>query len=69
LLTADETVKALPPSEMIKQGADPLIAQFENWFSQPQVGNSSLTRMEREMLRSFIFYVSKVRDDSVAISG
>lgn len=49
-----------PPSDskgmdLVSKVIDPEIARFEKWFSQPKNGNSSLTPMEREVMRSYLY--------------
>lgn len=34
---------------------DPEIRRFEEWFVRPENGNSSLTGMEKEVLRSYLY--------------
>jgi len=41
--------------ELVAEIIDPEIARFEEWFSKPENGNSSLTRMERELMRSYLY--------------
>ena len=40
---------------LVTETIDPEIAKFEDWFSKPKHGNSRLTPMEREVLRSFLY--------------
>lgn len=49
-----------PPTEkkgkaLIDEVIDPEIKKFEEWFSKPEAGNSRLTPMEREVLRSYLY--------------
>jgi hypothetical protein len=41
--------------ELIDQVIDPEIQRFNEWFQKPEHGNSPLTRMEVELLRSYLY--------------
>lgn len=41
--------------ELVHEIIDPEIRNFENWFSDPKRGNGPLTRLERELLRSYLY--------------
>lgn len=40
---------------LVVEVIDPEIRNFENWFSDPKRGNGPLTRLERELLRSYLY--------------
>lgn len=41
--------------ELVTEVIDPEIRRFEEWFGKPENGNSSLTGMEREVMRSYLY--------------
>jgi len=41
--------------DLVVEVIDPEIRNFENWFSDPKRGNGPLTRLERELLRSYLY--------------
>lgn len=53
-VTADPETK-LSGMELVHEIIDPEIRQFESWFSDPKRGDGPLTRMERELLRSYLY--------------
>ena len=53
LLAEPET--SLKGKELVAAVIDPEIAKFEAWFMLPGSGNSSLTRMEKEVMRSYLY--------------
>lgn len=53
-------VEAVPPTsqlgmDLVQEVIDPEIRKFEEWFSVPLRGNGPLTRLERELLRSYLY--------------
>lgn len=54
------SLEATPPTdlkgmELVTQVIDPEINRFNEWFGKKENGNSSLTRMEREVMRSYLY--------------
>jgi len=41
--------------ELVRSVIDPEIQRFEGWFGEPGNGNSSLTPMEREVMRAYLY--------------
>tara|TARA_R110002126_G_scaffold52672_11_gene142992 strand:- start:2574 stop:2714 length:141 start_codon:yes stop_codon:yes gene_type:complete len=39
----------------VTQVIDPEIGRFESWFGKKENGNSSLTPMEREVMRAYLY--------------
>jgi hypothetical protein len=41
--------------ELVTQVIDPEINRFNEWFNKKENGNSTLTKMEREVMRSYLY--------------
>lgn len=44
-----------PGMELVTETIDPEIRKFEEWFQVPERGNGPLTRLERDLLRSYLY--------------
>jgi hypothetical protein len=40
---------------LLDQVIDPEISRFAEWFQKPENGNSRMTKMERELFRSYLY--------------
>lgn len=41
--------------DLVNEVLDPEITRFETWFSDVKRGNSTLTGMEKEILRTYLY--------------
>jgi len=65
LVTVDPSAADLKGKSLLEGVIDPEIISFEKWFSRPKVGNGTLSKFEKEILRSFLWWsiVEKGKDD------
>lgn len=54
-VTSDVDVTHVRGMELVEKVIDPEIRKFDEWFSAPNRGNGNLTRLERELLRSYLY--------------
>ena len=47
--------------QFVEEDIDPEIREYETWFASPERGNGSLHRMERELIRSFLWWKYRVK--------
>ena len=47
--------QGLSGMDLVTKIIDPEIRKFDEWFSVPSRGNGSLTRLERDLLRSYLY--------------
>lgn len=57
-------VKQVPVSgktgmDLVREEIDPVISDFEKYFSDPSRAGTPLTYLERDILRSFLWYLLK----------
>ena len=55
ILVVSDPPTALVGKSLVETIIDPEISRFEEWFQQPNHGRSSLTGMEKELLRSYLY--------------
>lgn len=54
-VSADSNISDIKGMALVEQIIDPEIRKFDDWFSAPNRGNGNLTRLERELLRSYLY--------------
>lgn len=54
-VSADSDISGIKGMALVEQIIDPEIRKFDEWFSAPNRGNGNLTRLERELLRSYLY--------------
>lgn len=55
LLNENGEVPTQRGDDLIKEVLNQEIQTFEDWFKDPKRGNSTLTRMEKEILRVYLY--------------
>jgi len=55
-VTTQAETQNLQSREVVEKLIDPEIQEFEKWFQAPERGNSPLMRLERDLLRSYLFF-------------
>ena len=48
--------------QFVQEDIDPEIDEFSRWFSDPKRGGSGIGGFEREILRSFSWWLKRVKD-------
>ena len=54
-LVVDPSVSELRGRSLVERVIDPEIARFQEWFRKPENGNSSISKMEFELFRSYLY--------------
>lgn len=55
LVVLTEPAAEYTGEELLARVIDPEIRKFEEWFQVPERGNGPLTKLEKELLRSFLW--------------